>query len=338
MNIPAFRAITGHGEVIRHLRNAIASDRISHAYLITGEAGSGKRTMADALAAALVCTSPTPDHDACGECLACRKLRSHNHQDVIRIEHEKPGVITVDEVRSQLVGTIGLRPGESGRKVYIVPDAEKMNPQAQNAILKTIEEPPSYAVIILLAESEEALLPTILSRCVRLPLMPLADRLVRDYLERELQLPDYEARILTAAAQGSIGKAVSLASDEAVSERRREVLSLLARLPSLNTAETAQRAQHFKEEKEHMNEILDTMLLFYRDVYVIKTGGRDDSLVLYQEAEAIREAAGAMSYSGLLHVTEELDRARVRIGANVNPELTMEVLLLAIRSAMKGNT
>lgn len=352
-----FRAITGHEDVIGHFRSAIAHGRISHAYLITGESGSGKRSMADAFAAALLCTSrrgfedesasskearPAADGinpvgedpariDACLTCPSCRKLQSRNHPDVFYVTHEKPGVLTVGEIREQVIDTVGIRPYESDWKVYIIADADKMNVQAQNAVLKTIEEPPAYAVFLLLAASPEALLPTIRSRCVQLSLKPVPDRFVEEYLIRELQIKDHEAHVLTAFAQGNVGRARAAAEDETFSGMKDSTVHLIKTIHEMDTARISEAVRQMKEVKEQIYDILDIILMWFRDVLYFKATADIDRLVFSDEISAIRAQAAASSYEGLQSIVEAADRCRVRLMANVNFELALELLLLTIK-------
>ena len=131
-------------------------------------------------------------------CRSCIQFESGNHPDVRYVTHEKPASIGVDDVRSQISGDIMIKPYNGRYKVYIVDDAELMTPQAQNALLKTIEEPPSYAVLIFLTSSPESLLATIRSRCVLLRMKPVDKAQIRDYLIREMEIPDYRANVCAA--------------------------------------------------------------------------------------------------------------------------------------------
>ncbi len=345
MTESGFRPVIGHEAVIRHLQRAIRTDRVSHAYLLTGEAGSGRHMVAEAFAQALVCDTlknalsgedgrPLPadrDIDACGSCISCKKAAGGNHPDIIRVIHEKPGVISVQEIREQVVGTAEIRPYEGGRKIYIIPDAEKMNVQAQNALLKTIEEPPPYVVMILLSLTQEALLPTIQSRCVRLSLMPVPDRQIRQYLEETLRIPDYEARKLAAFAQGNLGRAREAALDPEAEARRNAAVGLMKAADRMDAARIAEAARTLKEEKDHITDILDMMLMFYRDVFLFKASGEDGNLIFRDEADAVRSQAERTDFRQLYRIFEALDRARVRLGANVNFELTMENLLMTLK-------
>ena len=200
-----FNNIIGHDEIIGHLKNAIDAGKISHSYIFTGEPGSGKKLLAGTFAATLQCEAGGTE--PCQKCDSCKKAMGKNHPDIIMVTHEKPGTITIDEIRDQVIHDVDIRPYYSPYKIYIIADADLMTPQAQNALLKTIEEPPEYAVIMLLTNNIGGLLPTIQSRCVRLDLKVVDDGLVKKYLMEHLHVPDYQAEIDASFAQGSIGRA-----------------------------------------------------------------------------------------------------------------------------------
>ncbi len=154
----SFNNIIGHEEIIRHLKNAMTTGKISHSYIFTGRPRFGKETSCDDL-----CNDSSVRRrlgtEPCQKCDSCKKALGKNHPDIIMVSHEKPGTITIDEVRHQLIHDVAIKPYCSPHKIYIVPDAEMMTVQAQNALLKTIEEPPEYAVIMLLTSNVDALLP-----------------------------------------------------------------------------------------------------------------------------------------------------------------------------------
>ena len=352
MAVQGFRSILGHRDVIRHLQTAAACGRAAHAYLITGDEGSGKRTIAEAFAETLLCERASlraeelqkraaegvklkdeeiAGVDACMECLSCRKAADRNHPDILYVTHEKPNVITVSEIREQLVRTVEILPYESRYKIYIVPEADKMNEQAQNALLKTIEEPPGYAVILLLASNPELILPTIHSRCVTLSLLPLRDREVEDYLRRELHLPDYEAHVVASFAQGSIGRALYAAEDEGFKARRTKTFGLIRALKGMDTAAMAEAVRLMKEDRAKIDDVFDLMLMWYRDVLLFKATKEIDQLIFSNEISEIREQAKSASYEGLQEAVAAIGRCRVRLGANVNFELAVELMLTAIK-------
>ena len=175
-----FSDIIGQEQIKEHLQNALEAGKISHAYIINGEKSSGKEFIARVFSMALQCEKGGTE--PCQECHSCKQALTDNQPDIIRVTHEKPNTISVDDIRAQVNNDVAIKPYSSPYKVYIIQDAEKMTVQAQNAILKTLEEPPAYAVILLLTTNVNALLPTILSRCVVLNMKPVADDLIRKYL------------------------------------------------------------------------------------------------------------------------------------------------------------
>ena len=203
-----FADVLGHEQTIAHMKKAIELGKVSHAYIINGEKGSGKKLLAGIFAQTLQCQEKGTE--PCMHCQSCLQAQSMNQPDIIRVTHEKPNTISVEDIRGQLNGDIQIKPYSSPYKIYIVDEAEKLSPQAQNALLKTIEEPPAYAVILLLTANTGMLLPTILSRCVVLDLKPVPSEKIKKYLMEELELPDYKADVCTAFAQGNVGKAKRL--------------------------------------------------------------------------------------------------------------------------------
>ena len=176
----SFKDVVGHKDIINYIRSAVEKDQVSHAYILNGERGAGKKLLANLFAASLQCEKGGPD--PCNNCHSCRQAESGNHPDIIRVTHEKPNSISVDDIREQVNNTIMIKPYQGPYKIYIIDRADLMTVQAQNALLKTIEEPPQYAVIMLLTENAELLLPTITSRCVMLKLRYIRDKLIRRYL------------------------------------------------------------------------------------------------------------------------------------------------------------
>ena len=173
----SFKDVVGHKDIVKYISSAVENNRVSHAYILNGERGSGKKMLANLFAMTLLCE--TGDNEPCGKCHSCKQAESGNHPDIIRVTHEKPNSISVDDIRTQVNNTVDIKPYQGPYKVYIIPQADMMTPQAQNALLKTIEEPPKYAVIILLTSNIGGLLPTIQSRCVRLDLKVVDDGLVK---------------------------------------------------------------------------------------------------------------------------------------------------------------
>ena len=176
----SFKDIVGHKDIIRYIQSAVQEDKVSHAYIINGERGSGKKILAELFAATLLCEAK--GSDLCNVCHSCKQAESGNHPDIIRVQHEKPNTISVEDIRTQVNNDVLIKPYQGPYKIYIIAEADLMTAQAQNALLKTIEEPPEYAVFFLLTENAESLLPTITSRCVMLKLRYIKDSLIKKYL------------------------------------------------------------------------------------------------------------------------------------------------------------
>ncbi len=324
-----FSEIIGHEQIIEHLQNAIRLNKVSHAYILDGEEGSGKMLLASAFAQTLQCEQGGTE--PCGKCHSCIQAESRNQPDIIRVTHEKPGSIGVDDIRDQLCSDILIRPYSSPWKIYIVDEAEKMTVQAQNALLKTIEEPPAYGIVLLLTENSEAFLPTILSRCVTLKLRPVKDEQIRKYLMEELHVPDYQAEVCTAFARGNVGKAKRLAESDHFQELKDQVVHLLRHLNDMEIYEITDAVRRAGEYKADIEDYLDLMALWYRDVLLFKATRQIDSLIFSDEINYISAQASKSSYEGLEHILNALEKAKTRLKANVSFELTIELLMLTIK-------
>lgn len=325
-----FKDIIGQESIKKHLQTAIKTGNLSHAYIINGEYGSGRQTIASALAKTIQCQSKTDDTDACGVCTSCKQAESHNHPDIKYITHDKTS-ISVNDIREQLNNDISIKPYSSEYKIYIIPDANKMTEQAQNALLKTIEEPPVYAIIILLTENCDSLLPTIRSRCVTLTMNPVEKDKICTYLENKFQLEPEQAQISANYCQGNIGKAIRFASSSDFIEMKNQVLKLLKNLDSMDIASIIDTIKEFSTHKNDINDYLDLMLLWYRDVLMFKVT-KDANLLLYSdEYSAISEQATKRDYENIENIIAAIDKAKVRLKANVNFDVTIELMILAMK-------
>lgn len=324
-----FQDIVGQEQIKEHLQNGLRTKKISHAYIINGEKASGKEFIAKIFAMALQCEKG--GDEPCQECHSCKQALSGNQPDIIYVSHEKPNTIGVDDIRAQLNNDVVIKPYSSPYKVYIINEAEKMTVQAQNAILKTLEEPPEYAVIFLLTTNVNSLLQTILSRCVVLNMKPASDQLIKKYLMEEMQIPDYKAEVCVAFARGNVGKARLLASSEDFDNVKAEALSLLKYIHDMELQEIVAAIKKITEYKLEINDYLDICAIWYRDVLLFKATNDVNHLVFREEIQALRKVADRSSYEGIENVIEALEKAKTRLNANVNFDLTMELLMLEIK-------
>ena len=346
--MPDLKDILGNEVLKDHFRTALQQNKVSHAYIIEGERGSGKKMIAAAFAKILQCETRQAQREkegtdlteACGTCASCIQVEHKNHPDVIWVTHEKPGVISVGEVREQIVGTMDVMPYKGPYKIYIVDEAEKMNPAAQNAILKTIEEPPSYGIILLLTTNRGAFLPTILSRCILLSMKPVPDGAIRDYLVNHLHVPDQTAQFCVGFSMGNMGKAVNAALSEEFLELRQFSVSVLQYIHEAEPSTLAEQVKNLKKWKESVGDFLDILLMWYRDVLVMKLACGENEIIFKEEYLYIKKQSQKLSFESLNAVFLEIEHTRARLRANVNYDASLEVLLMFIRDKCNdgGNT
>lgn len=324
-----FQDIIGQEQITGHLQNAIRLGKISHAYIIQGEAGSGKKLLADVFATTLQCEEG--GIEPCGHCQSCKQAVSGNHPDIRRVTHEK-ATIGVDDIRLQLNNDILVKPYSRPYKVYIIDEAEKMTEQAQNAMLKTIEEPPEYAIIILLTVNAKLLLPTILSRCILLNVRPVARGQITKLLTERHGIAGFMAEVAADFADGVPGKAIVYAQSGEFVSLKDEVIKVLRRLNSMPAEEIYKRVKEWAGRKAELPDILSLMNLWYRDVLVMKSTGGKGRPVFREEEKELLNQAEHLSYAKMEECLGAIELTRQRMNANVNLEVSLEMLLYTMKS------
>ena len=313
MIMGGFKDVIGHNEIIEYIQNAVKMDKVSHAYIMNGQKGSGKKMLADLFARTLQCEGEGVE--PCGECRSCKQADGNNQPDIIKVTHEKPNSISVDDIRTQVNNDILIKPYSSKYKIYIIPEADKMTVQAQNALLKTIE----------------VLLPTIRSRCVMLKLRNIKDKLIKKYLMEEMEIPDYKADICTAFAQGNMGRAIMLATSEHFNEIKEEAVQLLKYINDMELYEIVEAIKRISNYKLDITDYLDIIMIWYRDILLYKATKDVDGVVFADQLNYIKERASKSSYEGIEKILDSIEKAKARLKANVNFDLVMELLLLTIK-------
>ena len=325
-----FEEIRGNTPLVEQLRRSAASGRSSHAYLFLGGAGAGKRLIANTFAKALQCEG---EKRPCDSCKSCHAFNHGNHPDMIYFQPLKNGkTYTIGDVREQLLETVDLKPFQYEKKIYIIEKADTLNIQSQNALLKTLEEPPAHAVFLLLAERAEAFLPTILSRVVVMKIRPLSAETIADYLMQAGHLAE-ESHILSAYAQGRIGQALELVEDEGFREMRQDILGKLEALPSMSEGDAYLLAKDFEVYKNDLR-FLDIMELWYRDLLTAKSLREEGYLIQRDKKDAIFRAAKEPA-ALLAKKAAAVRTARMRLAQNANFRLTMEVMLMDLKETGK---
>lgn len=325
----SFKDVIGHEQIIAHLSNSLKNNKVSHAYIFSGEDGTGKNMLAKLFAKALQCEAGYGD--SCGMCHSCKQVDSGNQPDIRFVTHEKPASIGVDDIRLQVNNDVAIKPYSSKYKIYIIDEAEKMTPQAQNALLKTIEEPPAYAVILLLTNNAQLLLPTISSRCVTLNMKAIAPDKIQDFLMKNYEIPDYKAKICASFAQGNMGKAIKMATSPDFNEMHERVLNLVKNVDDMDIYVVVDAVKKLSEYKAEIYDIIDMMMVWYRDIIMLKLTNDPNLLIYPEEYNALLRRASKSTFEGLDTIIQAMEKCKVRLRANVNFDTALEMMLLTIK-------
>lgn len=331
--------IAGHTWVVDYFRRSIRADAVAHAYLLAGPAGIGKATLARRFAQALLCEQD--QGDPCLQCRACKRIAHGNHPDVRTVslatqaagqksDEPKSREVRIDTVRAWQ-GDVDLRPFEAARRVFILDDADKLNEQAANAMLKTLEEPPPYAVLILLAHGAGDLLPTIVSRCRTLRLRPLARADVAEALRTTYNVEPTDAELLAAWSGGRVGWAISAVDEPEMLEQQQVSLDALValrtggRVPRLKWAE--ERAKEYSADPSVVQGMLLLWETWWRDV-LLTAGGCGDAITYLDRRDELVVISGGVALPDVYTFLRHIDSTRQQLAENVNPQLALENLAL----------
>lgn len=325
-------AIRGQQRVIEALQRSLAVKRVAHAYLFEGPAGCGRKTTALALIQALFCQ--TPDGSvACGNCPSCRKLATGSHPDFhLLAPLPDKRDISIEQVR-ELQQMLALRPFEAPRKVCLIEPAERMNEKSANALLKTLEEPPGHALIILLTTQADLLLSTIRSRCQHLRFSPLDDATLTDLLVEQGMARETAAE-LAPLAEGSIERAMSL-DGESDETRRRELLQHLSQAMRKQIDTIFDAAEALSGGRDETAATFDLLVSLVRDLVLLTTAGQSAVTNRFLLQELVAEAA-RFSPEQAMEALELTLATRRAIQGNANAKLALEHFFLGYDRLRKG--
>lgn len=317
-----FSSIAGQDRITALLRRSLEADRISHAYLFEGIDAGCLRDTALALVQAVFCGAT----DGCGECDSCRRVKGLNHPD-LRILQPDGAFIKVDQIRD-LQRELSLRPYQARKKACIIEDADCMNPASGNAFLKTLEEPPGDALLILLTTHGEGILPTIRSRCQILRFPPLATETIASLL-REEGTGDEQARMAAALAGGSLARAREIAGADRL-QMRKTLLERTSRLSCRDIFPLLETAEDYARDRETAIDAVDMLKLFWRDILLFRAGSGE--MANLDLLPLVRDIAERLSTGQILDKLEYLAVAGQALARNVNPRLALEVLFMELEA------
>ena len=329
--------VVGHETSLALLQNSLKSDRLSHAYLFLGPGSVGKMTLALNLAQVLNCVTGEAEQP-CGSCPQCRRIVSRIHADVQILEPNGRKEIGIDQIRD-LEQSATLRPFEGRTRVFIIDGAERLSLEAANSLLKTLEEPPPYVQLILLASNERLLLPTVLSRCHKLELRPVPTAKVEQALIQRWNVAPEQAGLLARLSAGCPGWAVRASRDDSILSERASRLNDLQQLAaqgrSSRFAYANDLANQFTRDRPTAVDILNLWSCWWRDIMLTKEGCIE-FITNADQKRALSNEASRYQLPQIKGFIDSLADAARALGQNSNPRLVLEVLMLNIPEPVRG--
>ena len=322
-----FDDILGNYQIKSSIKNAVMTGTANHAYIISGIKGSGKKTIAKAFASALLCEGENPP---CGNCQSCRMAESGNNPDIIFPVPTKTKTISIDDIREQIIASASVKPYMFKYKIFIIDEADKMTVAAQNAFLKTLEEPPGYAVFMLLAESIESFLPTILSRCALLRTEGVASGSIRSLLISRGIDPE-KAAVAAEYSRGSIGEALELAENEDFIAMRDDITAILSGIYDKENIDVMLLGEYFNNTYKGDRRITDIAALWFRDLLTAKVTGDEKYIIQKDKKDMLFEAAERETAESIIKKSQAVKKTAEWLRINANFRLAMEVMLMNIK-------
>lgn len=324
----SFKDIVGQERAIKILTKSLKENKISSSYIFVGSEGVGKKFTAIEFVKIINCLNLNNNLEVCDTCSICNKINKQCYPDLKIIESIK-GSIKIEQIR-ELRREINLKPFESRKKIYIIDNSEEMTLEASNCLLKTIEEPPYYAIIILICSKIDPILPTIISRCqiVNFGLIP-SYKIKEFLLNNNKNLEKEKAEIISRLAQGSIGSALKLLSDKEYFIRREEVLDDLSAIsPGKPGEDIFAKVEKMVSEIDRIKEILEMIKLWYRDILIIKNTGDQKYIANCDKLEILDEKSQIYSQEILIDILDYLEQIEEYLIKNVNTRLILERLYI----------
>jgi DNA polymerase III, delta'' subunit len=319
----SFLDIYGHEKQIVILKQALAQNRVGHSYLFSGLDATGKKTLALEFAKVANCEKVDEIHDSCGKCPSCLKISRNNHPDIFFVEAEGQfiRINAIREIQEQMT----FKPMEGRRRIFIIDNADKMNDQAANALLKTLEEPSPANILILVTAKPYTLPSTIISRCRHMRFNPLSHNTVAQFLIERMNMEKKNALLLAGLSGGSIGQALELNKDDVIAYRT-QILKLLANTKKSEPLSLLAFASFFSQDKSEIKQGFNILITCFRDALVYKETKNDQMLINQDNSSFIASLASRLSGEQILQNIALVEKAGKTIEQNVNKSLTLETM------------
>jgi len=319
-----FKEIIGHEDIIDGLQKSIVRNQISHSYLFQGEESVGKKKLALAFAKTLLCERK--GIEPCNSCISCQKFDSFNHPDFMMIESEK-NIIKKEKI-DNFLKTINTHPLEADRKLVIIDNSQDMRLEAQNALLKTLEEPPYYMNMILITENSQKLIGTIQSRCQIINFYPVNIEKIEELLIRDYKKSKDEAKFIANFTKGAVGKSIRLSQSDEFFDMREELLNIIDGLIIKgDRTKVFSSKDFFERNKNNYMEILDILIYWFRDLYIYKELG-ESHLIVNEDRYSSLSGQSILSFKKINDIIDIIIETRNDLSMNINYQLGVETMLL----------
>ncbi len=322
-----FEDIIGQDRIISRLKNVIKNDRINQSFLFEGPAYIGKKSLALSFAKTLLCNNK--EKEACKSCSSCLKVESGNHPDLI-IERAEGDSFKKKQIKT-IQKMMRVLPYEGDKKIFILQNIDNMTQHAQNSFLKILEEPPEYAIIIMTVINSNSILPTIVSRCQRIKLLPVKNTEIQEYIIKKYNKTEKEARFISAFSNGIVGRAIYMCESKEFVNLREGVISLIDSVINHSEYKVFSEIDFFVQNKDKIEEIINIILMWFRDLIIYKKTNSQKFLINKDKNEKLYEHCKKIPSKKIYSIIETVKRTKNNINIKTNFELNMELMLLSMK-------
>lgn len=320
-----FSKIVGHKIQKEILKKAIEENTISHSYLFTGQEGLGKRKVAQAFSKALLCKNQ--GERPCNRCSSCIKFDTGNHPD-FKMLSPKKNIIPIKEI-DEMIKSVPILPFESEKKIYIIDQGDAIRLTSQNTLLKTLEEPPEYIVIIIITSNTNKIIPTILSRCQSINFNPIHTGEIIHLLKKDYNIEDKRARLIANFSNGSIGKAIELTENSEFFQKREEIINIIDEIVNGNKIRVFTASELLSKNKDNVEELLDIILYWFRDLLVYKELGESPLIINGDKIKTLSDQS-FLDMRKINGIIDNIEMTKINVKRNINFNLSIETMLLNI--------